>query len=168
MNPSTDRIEKEILLKAPRARVWRALSDSKEFGSWFGVKFDGPFSPGARMRGVIVPTTADAEVAKVQKKYEGFSFEIAVEKMEPERLFSFRWHPYAVDPSVDYSKEPATRIEFTLEPAEGGTLLRLVESGFDQIPSARREEAYRKNSGGWEAQLKNIQSYLAQSVARLR
>jgi uncharacterized protein YndB with AHSA1/START domain len=167
MNPSTDRIEKEILLKAPRARVWRALTDSAEFGRWFGVRFDGPFSPGTPLRGVIVPTTADAEVAKAQKKYEGFSFEITVEKMEPERLFSFRWHPYAVDPSVDYSKEPATRIEFTLEPVEGGTLLRLVESGFDQIPLARRQEAYRKNSGGWEAQLKNIQNYLAQSVARL-
>ncbi|MCU1261386.1 MAG: Activator of Hsp90 ATPase 1 family protein, partial [Bryobacterales bacterium] len=100
---NTDRIEKKILLHAPRKRVWRALSDSREFGSWFGVKFDGPFEPGASMRGVIVPTTVNAEVANAQKEYEGMPFEITVEEMEPERLFSFRWHPFAIERGVDYS-----------------------------------------------------------------
>src|ERR1700691_1087485 len=104
----TDRIEKKILLRAPRKRVWRALSDSTEFGSWFGMKFDGPFEPGAKMHGVIVPTTVNAEVAAAQKPYEGTSFDITIEQMEPERLFSFRWHPGAVEPGVDYSIEPAT------------------------------------------------------------
>src|SRR5205807_6666339 len=98
---STDRIEKKILLHAPRKRVWRALSDSTEFGTWFGMKFDGPFAPGATMRGTIVPTTVDAEVASHQKVYEGIPFEITIEQMDPEKLFSFRWHPGAVDPGVD-------------------------------------------------------------------
>src|SRR6202051_48932 len=102
---STDRIEKKALLRAPRKRAWRALSDSTEFGSWFGMKFDGPFEPGAKMRGVIVPTTVNAEVAKAQKAYEGLPFEIIIEQMEPERRFSFRWHPYAIERGVDYSHE---------------------------------------------------------------
>src|SRR5580704_2713734 len=103
---NTDRIEKRILLRAPRKRVWRALSDSTEFGSWFGVKFDSPFAAGASMRGVIVPTTVNAEVGKAQKPYEGTPFEITIEQMEPERLFSFRWHPFAIERGVDYSAEP--------------------------------------------------------------
>src|SRR5258706_6597792 len=103
-----DRIEKEIRIQAPRSRVWRALSDSTEFGSWFGVKFDGPFSPGARLRGVIVPTTVNAEVAKAQKKYEGFSFEITIDEMEPERRFFFSWEPFSVEPSVAMFKETTT------------------------------------------------------------
>ena len=98
---NTDRIEKKILLRAPRARVWRALTDSAEFGTWFGMKFDGPFAPGATMRGVIVPTRVNAKVAEAQKKYEGMAFEITIEQMEPERLFSFRWHPNAVEPGAD-------------------------------------------------------------------
>src|SRR6202171_5119411 len=104
----TDRIEKKVLLRAPLKRVWRALSDSTEFGTWFGVRFDGPFAPGAHMRGVIVPTTVNAEVAKAQKEYEGLPFAITIEQMEPERLFSFRWHPFAVERDVDYSTEPTT------------------------------------------------------------
>src|SRR5246127_1548122 len=137
---STDRIEKKILLRAPRKRVWRALTDSKEFGTWFGMKFDGPFSPGVTMRGVIVPTQVNAEVAKAQKPYEGLPFEITIEKMEPERLFSFRWHPNAVERGVDYSAEPTTLIEFLLEEVENGVLLTVTESGFDQIPLALGEK----------------------------
>src|ERR1700731_1737018 len=103
----TDRIEKQVLLRAPMERVWRALSNSTEFGTWFGIRLDGPFTPGATLRGVIAPTAVDAEVAKVQKEYEGKSFEITVEQVEPERLLSFRWHPYAVEPGIDYSAEPS-------------------------------------------------------------
>src|SRR6202790_3795339 len=135
---STDRIEKKVLLRAPRKRVWRALSDSAEFGSWFGMKFDGAFTAGASVRGVLVPTTVDAQVAKAQKEYQGLPFEITIEQMEPERLFSFRWHPYAIERGVDYSHEPTTLIEFVLEQMkDGGVMLTVTESGFDQIPLTR-------------------------------
>jgi uncharacterized protein YndB with AHSA1/START domain len=160
---STDRIEKKILLRAPKQRVWRALADPTEFGSWFGVKFNGPFAPGASMRGVIVPTTVDADVAKVQKQYEGLSFEITIERMEPERLFSFRWHPYAIDPSVDYSAEPTTLVVFTLEEVAGGVMLTVTESGFDRIPLARRANAFSANEGGWAIMVKIIEKYVIQA-----
>jgi uncharacterized protein YndB with AHSA1/START domain len=158
---STDRIEKKTLLRAPRQRIWMALTDSQQFGSWFGMKFGGPFEPGQRIDGVITATTVDAEVAAQQKPYEGKVFEIQIEKMEPQRLFSFRWHPYAVESGYDYSTEPTTLIEFVLEEADGGILLTVTESGFDQIPLARRAKAFAANSGGWEAQLKLIEKYLA-------
>src|ERR1700676_4851834 len=138
---STDRIEKKVLLRAPRKRVWRALSDSAEFGSWFGMKFDGAFTAGASVRGVLVPTTVDAQVAKAQKEYQGLPFEITIEQMEPERLFSFRWHPYAIERGVDYSHEPTTLIVFALEEMPDGIMLTVTESGFDRIPLARRAHA---------------------------
>src|SRR5690349_12742795 len=130
----TDRIEKSIVLRTPRSRVWRALSDSSEFGSWFGVKFDGPFVPGAPLRGVLVGTTVDAEVAAAQKAYEGLAFAIVVDRVEPERLFSFRWHPFAIEPDVDYSAEPMTLVTFTLDEVPEGVKLTVTESGFDRIP----------------------------------
>jgi len=158
---SNDRIEKKILLKAPRSRVWRALTNAQEFGSWFGMKLEGPFANGTPVRGVIVPTTVDAEVAKMQKQYEGHPLELWVERMEPERLFSYRWHPYAVEAGVDFSKEPTTLVTFTLEEKENATLLTVTESGFDQIPLARRAEAFRRNEGGWSKQVEMIEKYLA-------
>jgi uncharacterized protein YndB with AHSA1/START domain len=158
---STDRIEKKILLHAPRKRVWRALSDSTEFGTWFGVKFDGPFAPGASMRGAIVPTQVNAEVAKAQKPYEGLPFEITIEKMEPERLFSFRWHPFAIERGVDYSAEPTTLVVFALEEVPGGVMLTVTESGFDQIPLARRAKAFTANEQGWGMVVKLVEEYLA-------
>jgi uncharacterized protein YndB with AHSA1/START domain len=159
----TDRIEKKILLHAAPKRVWRALSDSTEFGTWFGVKFDGPFAPGASMRGVIVTTAVNAEVAKAQKSHEGMPFEITIEKMEPERLFSFNWHPYAVDPGVDYSAEPATLVAFTLEEVADGVMLTVTESGFDGIPLACRAKAFTANEQGWGMMVKVIEEYLVQS-----
>jgi uncharacterized protein YndB with AHSA1/START domain len=158
---STDRIEKKILLRAPLKRVWRAISDSAEFGNWFGLKLDGPFVPGATMRAVIVPTTVDAEVAQAQKSYEGFAFEIIVERMDPERLFSFRWHPHAVDPAVDYSAEPTTLVVFTLVQVADGVMLTVTESGFDQIPLARRAKAFTANDQGWSMVVKLVEKYLA-------
>jgi uncharacterized protein YndB with AHSA1/START domain len=160
---STDRIEKNVLLHAPRKRVWRALADSAEFGSWFGMKFDGPFAPGARMRGTIAPTTVNAEIAKAQKEYEGLPFEILIEQMEPERLFSFRWHPFAVERDVDYSAEPTTLVTFALEEAAGGVMLTVTESGFDQIPLARRAKAFTNNEQGWGVVVKLIEEYLAKA-----
>lgn len=157
---SSDRIEKKILLRAPRSRVWRAISDSSEFGSWFGVKFDGPFVPGQSLRGVIVPTTVDPEVAKAQQPLAGTPFEILVEQIEPERLFSFRWHPYAVEKGVDYSLEPTTLVSFMLEAQGSDTLLTLTESGFDQIPLARRAKAFEMDNQGWAAQMTLIEKYL--------
>jgi len=161
---STDRIEKKILLRAPRKRVWRALSDSTEFGAWFGMKFDGPFTPGARLRGTIVGTTVDADVAKAQKQHAGIPFEITVDRIEPERLFSIRWHPNAVERGVDYSHEPTTLIVFTLEEVANGVMLTVTESGFDQIPLARRAKAFQANEQGWGVVVKLIEKYLAQAA----
>jgi uncharacterized protein YndB with AHSA1/START domain len=160
MNP--DRIEKKILLRASRNRVWRALADSAEFGTWFGMKFDGPFTPNGCVRGVIVPTAVDPEVAKAQKPYEGTPVEIIIEQMEPERLFSFRWHPFSVDPGVDYSVEPTTLVVFALEEAENGVTLTVTESGFDSIPLARRVKAFTANEQGWGMVMKLIEKYLVQ------
>jgi uncharacterized protein YndB with AHSA1/START domain len=160
MGTDTDRIERKVLLRAPRERVWRAISDSRQFGSWFGVAFDGPFVAGTPIVGKLVPTTVDAEAAARQKPYEGFRFEFLVDRVEPIRLFSFRWHPYAVEPGVDYSKEPTTLVAFELEEASGGTLLTVTESGFDRIPLERRAKAFAANEGGWTAQMKLIEKYL--------
>jgi uncharacterized protein YndB with AHSA1/START domain len=159
---TSDRIEKQIVLHAPRARVWRALTNADEFGRWFGVKFDGPFSAGAAMRGVIVPTTVDAAVARAQQAYAGTAFDITVDRLEPERLFSFRWHPYAIEPGVDYSLEPTTLIVFTLDDAPGGILLKVTESGFGRIPVERRAKAFSANDQGWAIQVTLIEKYLAQ------
>jgi uncharacterized protein YndB with AHSA1/START domain len=158
---STDRIDKQILLRATRERVWRAVSDAKEFGSWFGVAFDGPFAAGTRVTGRIVPTTVDAEVAKMQEPYTGKAYDWTVERIEPMQRISFRWHPYAVEEGVDYSKEPTTLIEFELVDAPGGILLKISESGFDQIPLARRAKAFKANEGGWQMQTRLIEKYLA-------
>lgn len=161
MSTATDRIEKTVLLRAPQARVWRAISDAKEFGSWFGVAFDGPFVAGARLTGRIVPTRADPEVARAQEPYAGKTFECSIDRIEPMRLFSFRWHPYAVEAGVDYSREPMTLVVFELEQAAGGTRLTITESGFDRIPAARRAEAFTRNQQGWAAQAKLIEKHLA-------
>jgi uncharacterized protein YndB with AHSA1/START domain len=161
---STDHIEKNTLLQAPRERFWHALADSCEFGRWFGLRFDGQFAPGASMRGVIVPTTVNAEVAKAQKQHEGLAFDITIEKMEPERLFSFRWHPFAIERGVDYSAEPTTLVVFTLEEQANGVMLTVVESGFDRIPLARRAKAFSANEGGWSIMVRVIEEYLAQAA----
>jgi uncharacterized protein YndB with AHSA1/START domain len=152
----TDRIEKSTLLHAPLSRVWRALADSAEFGTWFGMKFEGPFVAGASVRGVIAPTTVDAEVAKSQKTHEGMPLEFIIERLEPERLLSFRWHP-ADDPSAP----PATLVTFVLEQAAGGVMLTVTESGFDQIPVERRAKMFAANDQGWSAQMRLIAAYLA-------
>ena len=147
---STDRIEKEILLQAPVARVWRALTDAGEFGTWFRVALDGPFVAGQRLVGRIT-----------HPGYEHVTMELLVERMDAETLFSYRWHPYAVDPAVDYSQEPTTLVEFRLSPKGGGTLLSVVESGFDRVPAHRRDEAFRMNERGWAGLLKNIERHVA-------
>jgi uncharacterized protein YndB with AHSA1/START domain len=158
---NTDRIEKKIVLRASLERVWNAISDAKQFGSWFGVDFDGSFVEGAHLTGRIVPTTVDAEVAKLQEPHSGKRFEWSVDRIEPMRRFSFRWHPFAVEPDIDYSKEPTTLIVFELQEVADGILLIITESGFDQIPLARRAKAFAANEGGWEKQTQLIQKYLA-------
>ena len=160
---STDRIEKKILLRAPRKRIWRALTDSTQFGAWFGVQFNGPFLPGATVRGVLVGTTVNPEVAKAQREHEGLPFEIKIERMDPERLFSFRWHPFAIERDVDYSAEPTTLIEFVLEERANDILLTVTESGFDGIPLARRAKALEANEGGWGVMVKVLEEYLVQT-----
>jgi uncharacterized protein YndB with AHSA1/START domain len=158
---NTDRIEKQVRLRAPRERVWRAVSDSREFGSWFGVKFDGPFVPGKRLSGRIKPTAVDPEVAKLQKPHEGKPFTCWVERVEPMRLFSVRWHPFAVDPAADYDSEPTTLVEFELQEVPEGTVLTISESGFDRIPLERRATAFAANDAGWTHQARLIERYLA-------
>ncbi len=146
-----NRIEKQIELKAPVSRVWRALTDYREFGEWFRVKLEGPFVAGQVSRGQIT-----------HPGYEHIKFEAVVQKMEPEHFFSYTWHPYAADPKVDYSKETPTLVEFRLEQTASGTLLVVTESGFENIPADRRLEAFRRNDGGWAQQMKNIESHVAQ------
>lgn len=146
-----DRIEKRIELKAPVSRVWRALTDYREFGAWFRVRLDGPFRPGQISHGHIA-----------YPGYEHLNWEAVVVSMDPERLFSFTWHPYAVDTAVDYSNETPTLVEFRLEKTSSGTLLTLTESGFNKVPEHRRLEAFRKNDGGWTEQMKNIEAYVTQ------
>jgi len=146
----SDRIEKRVELKAPVSRVWRALTDYREFGEWFRVKLEGPFVPGQVSRGNIT-----------YPGYEHLKWEVTVQTMEAERVFSFTWHPYAVDPTVDYSKETPTLVEFRLEETPMGTLLVLTESGFDKVPAERRAEAFLRNDNGWSIQLGNIASYVS-------
>lgn len=157
---STDRIEKKVMLKAPRDRVWRAISDSKQFGTWFGVEFDGPFVAGQAMKGRMAPTQVDREVARMQEPYAGMAFNCTIDRIEPMRLFSFRWHPFAIDPKVDYSKEPTTLVVFELEEVAGGTQLTITESGFDNVPLARRAAAFSANEGGWAKQAELIAKYV--------
>lgn len=145
MASANDRIEKQVVLRAPRSRVWRALTNFEEFGSWFRVKLESGFAVGKAVTGMVT-----------YPGYEHVRFSVEVERMEPERLFSFRWHPYAVDPKTDYSKEPTTLVEFQLEEVQEGTKLTVVESGFDRIPAGRRSEAFRMNSQGWAIQMENV------------
>jgi uncharacterized protein YndB with AHSA1/START domain len=159
----TDRIEKRIVLKASRERVWQAISDPVRFSAWFGVEFAGPFVAGSRMTGRIVPTKVDPEIAKLQEPHTGKPFEILVERIEPLKRFAFRWHPFAIDPNYDYSHEPTTLVAFDLADAEGGTLLTITESGFDQIPIERRSQAFKANDGGWTHQAKLVEKYLVLS-----
>jgi uncharacterized protein YndB with AHSA1/START domain len=160
MTTTTDIIEKQILLRAPLSRVWRAISNSSEFGVWFGVTFEGPFVAGAPLRGAITCTKVDPEVAELQKPHQGKPFNIVVEQIQPERLFSFRWHPYAIEPGVDYSSEPTTLVTFRLDEVPEGVRLTLTESGFDQIPLERRAKAFAANEGGWSHQMVLISKYL--------
>ncbi len=147
---STDRIEKRVVLRAPRARVWRAITNAAEFSTWFRVNLEGAFAEGTPIRGrMAIPG------------YEHLTLELLVERIDPERYFSYRWHPYAVDPAVDYSAEPTTLVEFKLEDVDGGTAVTIVESGFDRIPVARRVEAFRMNDQGWAGQIKHLERYVA-------
>jgi uncharacterized protein YndB with AHSA1/START domain len=153
MNTSTDRIERKILLKAPRARVWRALSDAAEFGDWFGVDFHGKaFVAGKSAKGKVT-----------YPGYEHLSMEVQIERIVPQRLLSWRWHPAAIDPAVDYSQEPTTLVVFELEEVDGGTLLTVVESGLDKIPLARRATVFRLNTSGWDEQMLSIEKHVATS-----
>ncbi len=147
-----DRIEKILELSATPSRVWRALTDHREFGAWFGVNLEGAFKPGRTARGKIT-----------HPGYEHLVMEVNVKEMQPEQLFSFTWHPYAIDPKKDYSKEAATVVEFQLRPSAGGTALQLSESGFEKVPAVRRAEALRMNDGGWTQQMENIAAHLVKN-----
>jgi len=160
MASTTDRIEKTIVLRASVDRVWRAISDAKRFGTWFGVELDGDFVAGQRVTGRIVPTQVDPEVAKVQEPYAGAVFECTVDRIEPMRLFSFRWNPLAMDRRED-EREYSTVVVFELEEVAGGTKLSITESGFDRLPLERGAESFRRNEQGWAGQVKLIEKYLA-------
>lgn len=146
---NTDRIEKQFTVNASRSKVWKAISDSGEFGTWFGMELDRPFTPGATVFGRL--TIAG---------YQHVTLEILIDRMEPEHYFSYRWHPYAVDPAIDYSAEPTTLVEFRLDDKDSGTTVSITESGFDQLPACRRAEAFRMNQGGWNGQAKNLAAYV--------
>jgi uncharacterized protein YndB with AHSA1/START domain len=151
MNSAPDRIERKLLLRAPRTRVWRALANAEEFGSWFGVAFKAQrFAAGERVQGHVT-----------YPGYEHVIFEILIERVEPESLLSWHWHPAAIEPNVDYSREPTTLVVFELKQVQNGTLLSVVESGFDKVPPARRLEAFRLNTEGWDGQMVNIAKHVA-------
>ena len=153
MNTSTDRIERKVLINASKARVWRALSDAGEFGDWFGVNFKGKtFVAGKHIQGKIT-----------YPGYEHLNMDVLIERIVPEQLLSWRWHPAAIDPKVDYSQEPTSLVEFELKEVEGGTLLTVVESGLDKIPLARRADVFRMNSSGWDQQMENIKKHVAKT-----
>jgi uncharacterized protein YndB with AHSA1/START domain len=153
MNTATDRIERKVLIKAPRARVWRAVSDAGEFGDWFGVNFKGKtFVAGEHIQGKIT-----------YPGYEHLEMDVLIERIVPEKLLSWRWHPAAIDPKVDYSQEPTTLVEFELKEVDGGTMLTVIESGLDKIPLARRADAFRMNSSGWDEQMENIKKHVAKT-----
>lgn len=156
---STDRIEKQVVLRASLDRVWRAISDSAEFGQWFGVRIDGPFVAGTSVTATISPTAVDADVAKLQEPHAGNRTTWHVVAVEPQRRFCYRWHPCAGE--ADVEEEPTTLVEFTLAEMDGGVLLRIVESGFDALPAARRSTAFEANSGGWAHQVELVGKYLA-------
>jgi uncharacterized protein YndB with AHSA1/START domain len=153
MNTSTDRIERKVLIKATRARVWRAVADAAEFGSWFGVDFKGKtFVAGKSVQGKIT-----------YPGYEHLTMEVLIDQVVPERLLSWRWHPAAIDPAVDYSHEPTTLVVFELEEVDGGVMLSVVESGLDKIPLERRATVLRLNSSGWDAQMENVKKHVAKA-----
>lgn len=153
---ATDRIERTIVVNAPRARVWQLLSNAESFGRWFGADLKGQtFTPGQVTRG---PITIPG--------FEHVMFDVKVERLEPQTVFAWRWHPYAIDPKVDYSQEERTLVTWTLQDApNNATLVKTVESGFDKVPPHRRMEAFRMNSGGWDAQLENIRRHAEQAAA---
>jgi uncharacterized protein YndB with AHSA1/START domain len=161
---NTDRIQKQVLLKSSIERVWQAVSDAKSFGSWFGVEFEGPFIAGVQLNGRIVPTKVDPEIARLQEPHTGKPFQILVEEVTPMTRFAFRWHPFAIDPSHDYSGEPKTLVAFDLGDVNGGTQLTITESGFDQIPAERRSQAFNANDGGWTHQSRLIARFLGQTT----
>jgi uncharacterized protein YndB with AHSA1/START domain len=149
---TTDRIEKKVVLNAPRSRVWRAITDAEQFGEWFRVKLEGKFVEGKSIRGKIL-----------HKGFEDAEMELDIERIDPEKYFAYRWHPYAIGPKADYASEPTTLVEFRLEDAADGTALTITETGFDNIPLARRAEAFRMNDNGWASQLRNIEKYVART-----
>lgn len=161
MNETTDRIEKQVLLSASRERVWRAISDARRFGTWFGVEFAGPFVAGQTLKGRMVPTKVDPDVAKSQEPFAGVEFVVVVERIEPMRHFSFRWHPYEVEPDCDPLQQPMTLVTFELEEAGGGILLTISESGFDAVPLEKRARAFADNEQGWAVQSRLIERYLS-------
>lgn len=146
---STDRIQKVVDLDAPRSRVWRAITDYRQFNQWFGVSLTSPFTPGAEVSGNMT-----------HPKYSHLTMSIWIESVEPERFFSFRWHPYAIEEGVDYSAEPTTLVTFTFEDSGNGTRLTIVESGFDAIPESRRAQAFSMNERGWTGQAENIRKFV--------
>ena len=168
--PSFDRIEKQVTLRAPVSRVWRAIADAREFGRWFGVRFAGEFAPGKAMTGTFDGKLDEASIIEHQKRMGLKPSKVrmpgpdavfcTVERIEKERYFSFRWVPYGIDAEADPKNEPMTLVEFTLDPVSEGTRLTIVESGFDRVPAHRRERAFRMNEGGWAGQAENLRNHV--------
>ncbi len=160
----TDQIQKQVLLSSPLESVWQAVSDATNFGAWFGVEFEGPFVAGVNLKGRIVPTKVDPDVAKLQEPHTGKPFQILVEEVTPMIRFAFRWHPFAIDANHDYSSEKKTLVSFDLAEVNGGTQLIITESGFDQIPVERRSQAYQANDGGWTHQSRLVARFLGHTT----
>ena len=157
---ANNRIEKQIVLKASLDRVWQALTDSRQFGAWFGMALDGPFVAGQTITGRITPTQVDPDVAKMQAPYAGMPVSFLIDRIEPKTLFAMRWHPFAIDSNIDYSDEPMTLIVFALAETAEGVALSVTETGFEHIPAHRRAAALKANDGGWAKQMELIAAYV--------
>jgi len=169
-NTTADRIEKRVTLRAPLSRVWSAIANAEEFGRWFGFTLEGAFAPGKVMKGTFARKLDENAIIEAQKSSgikpsklrlpEGELTLFTIDRMEPERYFSFRWIPFGIDAEADPENEPMTLVEFRLEPVAEGTALTIVESGFERVPAHRRARAFRMNDGGWAAQAANLRKYV--------
>jgi uncharacterized protein YndB with AHSA1/START domain len=157
-----ERIVKNVIIRAPRERVWKALTDSQEFGRWFGAQFDGPFVAGRSVRGRIAPSEVATPEEIASHPYLGKPMVFQIERIEPPHRFSYRWQPLEGRDNPETFNGPSTLVEFTLDETNEGTRLTVTESGFSSIPTARRKSAYESHEGGWSVQVQRVRVHIEQ------
>jgi uncharacterized protein YndB with AHSA1/START domain len=161
MTSQIDHIEKSIVLNCALERVWCAISEARQFSAWMGLSDHGDFVPGTLFTAKMAPTKFNDEFAKLQEPFDGLQVKMTIDQIQRPRLFSFRFHPFAVDPDADYSREPMNLVTFELQEVPDGTMVTITETGFDRIPLERRAMAYEVNDRGWALATKALENYLA-------